>query len=60
MRFAYFAKAVSKRVSKLDTGEDVFEADDMVQLERASARLGVVNGNKKAREVNHWQSDGAS
>ena len=31
MRFAYLSKAVLKRVSKVDSGEDVFEADDMVQ-----------------------------
>jgi len=29
----YLAKAMSKRVSKLDANEDVFEADDMVQWE---------------------------
>ena len=33
MRLAYLAKAVSKRVVKLDSGEDVFEADDMVKWE---------------------------
>jgi len=29
----YLAKAISKRVSKVDDNEDVFEADDMVQWE---------------------------
>ena len=31
MRLAYFSKAVLKRVSKVDSGEDVFEASGMVK-----------------------------
>ena len=34
VRLAYLSKAMSKRVSKVDSGEDVFEADDMVQWEK--------------------------
>ena len=33
MRLAYLAKAMSKRVWKLDSGEDVIEAEDMMELE---------------------------
>ena len=33
MRLLYLAKAVSKRDLKLDRGEDVFEANDMVKWE---------------------------
>jgi len=33
VRLVYLAKAMSKRVSKVDDNEDVFEADDMVQWE---------------------------
>ena len=33
VHLAYLAKAMSKRVSKLDSEEDVVEADDMVQWE---------------------------
>ena len=33
MRLAYLAKAMSKRVSKVDNGGDVFKVDDMVQWE---------------------------
>jgi len=33
VRLAYLAKAASKRVSNLDSGEDVFEVDDMVKWE---------------------------
>ena len=33
VRLAYLAKAISKRVSKVDNGEDVFKVDDMVQSE---------------------------
>ena len=33
MRLKYLAKAISKRVSKVDGNEDVFEVDDMVQWE---------------------------
>lgn len=33
VRLVYLAKAVSKRVLKSDSGEDVFEADDIVKWE---------------------------
>jgi len=33
VRLVYLAKAISKRVSKVDDNEDVFEVDDMVQWE---------------------------
>jgi len=33
VRLANLSKAMSKRVWKLDSGEDVFEADDMMKWE---------------------------
>jgi len=33
VHLVYLSKAISKRVSKVDDNEDVFEADDMVQWE---------------------------
>ena len=49
MRSAYLAEAVSKRVSKLDSGEGVFEANGMAKWE--PGRSDVVGRRKKAREA---------
>lgn len=48
MRLAYLAKAVSKRVVKLDCGEGVFEDDDMVQWEGGYTLC--VEGRRRGRE----------
>ena len=51
MRLAYMAKAVSKRALKLDCGEDVFEADDMVKCEGGSMLF--VEGRRQGKGDSH-------